>query len=106
VPQGLFRTVTDIGSVVISDSVSAGPVTIATWLPCSNPTSSNHLQRLNGQDAVGLSITANSDANTVQVADAVQANSSDRTPSCRKAPDDDHQRPVSLHARLAGLHSA
>lgn len=74
VPQGLFRTVEDIGSVVISDSVSAGPVTIGDVATVQQSDKQQFtLQRLNGQDAVGLSITANSDANTVQVADAVQA---------------------------------
>jgi HAE1 family hydrophobic/amphiphilic exporter-1 len=74
VPQGLFRTVDDIRSVVIADSQTAGPVTVGdvASVQQSNKQQFN-LQRLNGQDAVGLSITANSDANTVQVADAVQA---------------------------------
>ncbi|MBV9323716.1 MAG: efflux RND transporter permease subunit, partial [Chloroflexi bacterium] len=73
VPQGLFNSVQDIQNVLISDSPTSGPITVGdvanvvqTYKQQSN------LQRLNGQDAVGLSITPNSDANTVQVADALR----------------------------------
>jgi HAE1 family hydrophobic/amphiphilic exporter-1 len=73
VPQGLFKSIQDIQGVLISDSPTSGPITVGnvanvvqTYKQQSN------LQRLNGQDAVGLSITPNSDANTVQVADALR----------------------------------
>ncbi len=50
----------------------SGPVTVGDVATVVQGDKQQYnLQRLNGQDAVGLSITANSDANTVQVADAV-----------------------------------
>src|SRR5918912_918832 len=73
VPQGLFQTVQDIQNVVIT-TTPAGPVKVGYVAVVKQGTKQQfNLQRLNGQDAVGLSITANSDANTVTVSDAVQA---------------------------------
>src|SRR5579864_8385994 len=73
VPQGLFSTIQDVQNVLISDSPTSGPIKVGdvasvlqTYKQQSN------LQRLNGQDAVGLSITPTSDANTVAVADALR----------------------------------
>jgi HAE1 family hydrophobic/amphiphilic exporter-1 len=74
VPQGLFTTVQDIQNVPISDSPTTGPIAVgdvATVVQTYKPQYT--LQRLNGEDAVGLSITPNSDANTVQVANAVES---------------------------------
>jgi hydrophobic/amphiphilic exporter-1 (mainly G- bacteria), HAE1 family len=74
VPQGLFQNVADIQNVVVSETPSGGPVTVGDVATVSQANKQQfNLQRLNGQDAVGLSITANSDANTVQVADSVRA---------------------------------
>ena len=73
VPQGLFRGVQDIQNVVITNT-PAGSVTVGDIATVKEGDKTQYsLQRLNGQDAVGLSITANSDANTVAVSDAVQA---------------------------------
>jgi HAE1 family hydrophobic/amphiphilic exporter-1 len=74
VPQGLFRTVADVQNVVIANTASGGSVTVGDVATVKEADKTQYsLQRLNGQDAVGLSITANSDANTVAVSDAVQA---------------------------------
>src|SRR5919206_1192613 len=73
VPQGLFQSVQDIQNVVITNT-TGGPITVASVATVKEGNKQQfNLQRLNGQDAVGLSITANSDANTVTVSDAVQA---------------------------------
>src|SRR5919206_3715132 len=73
VPQGLFQSVQDISNVVITNT-TGGPITVGQVATVKQGTKQQtNLQRLNGQDAVGLSITANSDANTVTVSDAVQA---------------------------------
>ncbi|MBV9546398.1 MAG: efflux RND transporter permease subunit, partial [Chloroflexi bacterium] len=74
VPQGLFQSIQDIQHVVITTSTTGAPITVGDVATVQDTTKTQYsLQRLNGQDAVGLSITANSDANTVQVSDAVQA---------------------------------
>jgi HAE1 family hydrophobic/amphiphilic exporter-1 len=74
VPQGLFSSVQDVQNVLISDSPTSGPITVGDVANVLQTYKTQYnLQRLNGQDAVGLSITPNSDANTVQVADAVRA---------------------------------
>jgi hydrophobic/amphiphilic exporter-1 (mainly G- bacteria), HAE1 family len=73
VPQGLFQTVQDVEHVVVANT-TAGPITVGNLATVRQGNKQQFtLQRLNGQDAVGLSITANSDANTVTVSDAVQA---------------------------------
>lgn len=74
VPLGLFQTVDDIQNVVITNTPAGGSVRVGdvATVQAANKTQYT-LQRLNGQDAVGLNITANADANTVQVADSVQA---------------------------------
>jgi hydrophobic/amphiphilic exporter-1 (mainly G- bacteria), HAE1 family len=74
VPQGLFSQVQDIQNVVISNTDTGGSITVGDVANVTEGDKTQYsLQRLNGQDAVGLSITANSDANTVAVSDAVQA---------------------------------
>ncbi len=74
VPQGLFTTVQDIQSVVVSDVSTSGPITVGNVASVVQTYKPQYtLQRLNGQDAVGLSVTPNSDANTVQVARAAEA---------------------------------
>jgi HAE1 family hydrophobic/amphiphilic exporter-1 len=74
VPGGLFQNVQDIRNVVISNTANGGSVTVGDIGSVKESDKTQYsLQRLNGQDAVGLSITANSDANTVAVSDAVQA---------------------------------
>jgi hydrophobic/amphiphilic exporter-1 (mainly G- bacteria), HAE1 family len=74
VPQGLFNTIQDIQNVLISYSPTSGPIYIGDVSQVVQTYKQQYnLQRLNGQDAVGLSITPNSDANTVQVADALRA---------------------------------
>src|SRR6185437_1291136 len=74
VPQGLFRSVDDVRNVVINNTPNGGSVTVGDIATVQEGDKTQFsLQRLNGQDAVGLSITANSDANTVAVSDAVQA---------------------------------
>jgi HAE1 family hydrophobic/amphiphilic exporter-1 len=73
VPQGLFNNVQDIQNVLISDSPTSGPIRVGDVAKVAQSyKQQTTLQRLNGQDAVGLSITPNSDANTVQVADALR----------------------------------
>src|SRR5579864_6516000 len=72
-PQGLFNSVQDIQNVLISDSPTSGPITVGDVSNVVQTYKTQYnLQRLNGQDAVGLSITPNSDANTVAVADALR----------------------------------
>ncbi len=74
VPLGLFQTVDDIQNVVITNTPSGGSVRVGDVATVQAANKAQYtLQRLNGQDAVGLNITANADANTVQVADSVQA---------------------------------
>src|SRR5262249_50626853 len=74
VPQGLFTNIQDLQNVVVSDSPTSGPVRVGDVANVVQTYKAQYtLQRLNGQDAVGLSITPNSDANTVQVADSVEA---------------------------------
>ncbi len=74
VPQGLFTSLQDIQNVLISDSATSGPITVGDVANVVQTYKQQYnLQRLNGQDAVGMSITPNSDANTVQVADSLRA---------------------------------
>jgi HAE1 family hydrophobic/amphiphilic exporter-1 len=74
VPGGLFQNIQDIQRVVVSNTPTGGSVTIGNVATVKEGEKTQYsLQRLDGQDAVGLSITANSDANTVAVSDAVQA---------------------------------
>src|SRR5215471_11618054 len=74
VPAGLFQNVQDIRNVVVTNTATGGSVTVGDVANVKESDKTQYsLQRLNGQDAVGLSITANSDANTVAVSDAVQA---------------------------------
>ncbi|MBV9168949.1 MAG: efflux RND transporter permease subunit [Chloroflexi bacterium] len=73
VPSGLFKSPHDIQNVVIANTTTGGSVTVGNVATVTEGHKTQYsLQRLNGEDAVGLSITANSDANTVQVSDAVQ----------------------------------
>jgi HAE1 family hydrophobic/amphiphilic exporter-1 len=73
VPQGLFNSVQDIQNVLVTDSPTSGPVHVGDVANVQQTyKQQTNLQRLNGQDAVGLSITPTSDANTVQVADALR----------------------------------
>ena len=74
VPQGLFSNIQDVQNVLISDSPTSGPIKVGDVANVVQTyKQQTNLQRLNGQDAVGLSITPNSDANTVAVADALRA---------------------------------
>ncbi|MBV9582684.1 MAG: efflux RND transporter permease subunit, partial [Chloroflexi bacterium] len=73
-PGGLFENTQDIANVVITNTPTGGSVTIGNVATVGEGDKTQYsLQRLNGQDAVGLSVTPNSDANTVAVADGVQA---------------------------------
>jgi HAE1 family hydrophobic/amphiphilic exporter-1 len=74
VPNGLFTNIQDIQNVLVSDSPTSGPIKVGDVAKVLETDKQQYtLQRLNGQDAVGLQITPNSDANTVQVADALRA---------------------------------
>ncbi len=74
VPQGLFQNLDDVRSVVITQNGASGPITVSDVATVVQGNKQQfNLQRLNGQDAVGLSIVPNSDANQVQVADATRA---------------------------------
>jgi hydrophobic/amphiphilic exporter-1 (mainly G- bacteria), HAE1 family len=69
---GAFQTLDDLGSLVITQT-TAGPVLLHDVASVSQGyKQQTQLQRLNGQDAVGLSIVKQSDANALQVSDGVR----------------------------------
>jgi HAE1 family hydrophobic/amphiphilic exporter-1 len=70
---GAFQTIDDLANMVVAQTPTGGPVLLrdvaAVGLGYKDQ---NQLQRLNGQDAVGLQIVKQSDANALQVGDDVR----------------------------------
>jgi HAE1 family hydrophobic/amphiphilic exporter-1 len=70
---GAFQTLDDLSQMVVAQSSSGAPILLRDVADVGNgykPTT--QAQRLNGQDAVGLQIVKQSDANALQVADDVR----------------------------------
>ncbi|HTD79667.1 MAG TPA: efflux RND transporter permease subunit, partial [Chloroflexota bacterium] len=69
---GGFQTIDDLGNLVVSQT-TGGPVLLHDVASVSRGyKQQTQFQRLNGQDAVGLSIVKQSDANALQVSDGVR----------------------------------
>jgi HAE1 family hydrophobic/amphiphilic exporter-1 len=67
---GAFQTLNDLGELVITQTTTGGPILLHDVASISQGyKQQTQLQRLNGTDAVGLSIVKQSDANALQVAD-------------------------------------
>src|SRR5919201_701934 len=70
---GAFHDVTDLANMVLAQTTTGGPILLRDVATVSEGFKrQTQLQRLNGQDAVGLSIVKQSDANALQVADDVR----------------------------------
>jgi HAE1 family hydrophobic/amphiphilic exporter-1 len=70
---GAFQTIDDLSNLVISQTTTGGPVLLHDLATVSlGYKQQTQLQRLNGEDAVGLQIVKQSDANALQVADDVR----------------------------------
>jgi hydrophobic/amphiphilic exporter-1 (mainly G- bacteria), HAE1 family len=70
---GSFQTIDDLSNLVVSQTTTGGPIFLHDLATVGlNYKRQTQLQRLNGQDAVGLQIVKQSDANALQVADAVR----------------------------------
>src|SRR5919107_1075200 len=70
---GAPRTLQELASIIITQTPTGGPILlsdVATVAEGYRP--QTQIQRLNGQEAVGLSIIKQSDANALQVADDVR----------------------------------
>ncbi len=71
---GTFQTPEDLGRLVVASNGAGGEIHLAEVATVTlGYKDITQYQRYNGQDAVGLSITKQSDANTLQVADDVRA---------------------------------
>jgi HAE1 family hydrophobic/amphiphilic exporter-1 len=69
---GAFRSIQDLSDVVITQT-TGGPILLRDLATVQQGTKTQtQLQRLNGTDAVGLSIVKQSDANALQVADGAR----------------------------------
>src|SRR5438874_2633811 len=67
---GAFQTLNDLGELVVTQTTTGGPILLHDLATISQGyKQQTQLQRLNGTDAVGLSIVKQSDANALQVAD-------------------------------------
>ena len=70
--QGAFRSLDDLANQVVAQT-TGGPILLRDVATISEAyKTQTQLQRLNGQEAVGLSIVKQSDANALQVADNVR----------------------------------
>ena len=70
---GAFQSLDDLSSMVVSQTTTGGPVLLHDLATIGlGYKQQTQLQRLNGQDAVGLQIVKQSDANALQVADSVR----------------------------------
>ncbi len=70
--QGAFRSLDDLANQVVAQT-TGGPILLRDVATISETyKTQTQLQRLNGQEAVGLSIVKQSDANALQVADNVR----------------------------------
>jgi HAE1 family hydrophobic/amphiphilic exporter-1 len=70
---GSFQTIDDLSNLVVSQTTTGGPIFLHDLATVGlNYKKQTQLQRLNGQDAVGLQIVKQSDSNALQVADSVR----------------------------------
>src|ERR1700730_17878234 len=70
---GAFQTIDELSNLVISQTTTGGPILLSDLSSVQfGYKLQTQLQRLNGQDAVGLQIVKQSDANALQVADSVR----------------------------------
>jgi HAE1 family hydrophobic/amphiphilic exporter-1 len=70
---GAFSTLDDLGDMVVTQTTTGGPILLRDLATVQRGTKQQtQYQRLNGADAVGLSIVKQSDANALQVADDVR----------------------------------
>ncbi|MBV9328306.1 MAG: efflux RND transporter permease subunit [Chloroflexi bacterium] len=70
---GAFQTLDDLSHMVVAQTTTGGPITLQDIGSVGRGYKDiTQFQRLNGQDAVGLQIVKQSDANALQVADAVR----------------------------------
>src|SRR5439155_23462599 len=70
---GAFQSLDDLSSMVVSQTTTGGPILLRDLATVGlGYKQQTQLQRLNGQDAVGLQIVKQSDANALQVADSVR----------------------------------
>lgn len=70
---GAFQTTNDLANLVVSQTSTGGPILLSDLASVQlGYKTQTQLQRLNGQDAVGLQIVKQSDANALQVADSVR----------------------------------
>ncbi|TME34646.1 MAG: efflux RND transporter permease subunit [Chloroflexi bacterium] len=70
---GAFQSLDDLSNMVVSQTTTGGPILLRDLATVGlGYKQQTQLQRLNGQDAVGLQIVKQSDANALQVADSVR----------------------------------
>ncbi|HEV7665666.1 MAG TPA: efflux RND transporter permease subunit [Chloroflexota bacterium] len=70
---GAFQTLDDLSNLVISQTTNGGPILLHDLAAINRGyKTQTQLLRLNGQDAVGLQIVKQSDANALQVGDDVR----------------------------------
>src|SRR5499427_10429308 len=70
---GAFQTLDDLSHMVVAQTTTGGPITLQDIASVGRGyKKTTQFQRLNGQDAVGLQIVKQSDANALQVADSVR----------------------------------
>jgi HAE1 family hydrophobic/amphiphilic exporter-1 len=70
---GGFQTIDSLANMVVAQSSTAGPILLKDVAHVGmGYKRTTQLQRLNGQDAVGMQIVKQSDANALQVADSVR----------------------------------
>jgi hydrophobic/amphiphilic exporter-1 (mainly G- bacteria), HAE1 family len=70
---GSFQTIEDLSNLIVTQTTTGGPILLKDVATVGlGYKQQTQLQRLNGQDAVGLQIVKQSDANALQVADAVR----------------------------------
>jgi HAE1 family hydrophobic/amphiphilic exporter-1 len=70
---GAFQSLDDLAHLVVAQTTTGGPITLQDLGTVDRGyKKTTQFQRLNGQDAVGLQIVKQSDANALQVADSVR----------------------------------
>jgi hydrophobic/amphiphilic exporter-1 (mainly G- bacteria), HAE1 family len=70
---GAFQSLDDLAHLVVAQTTTGGPITLQDLGTVGRGyKKTTQFQRLNGQDAVGLQIVKQSDANALQVADSVR----------------------------------
>jgi HAE1 family hydrophobic/amphiphilic exporter-1 len=70
---GAFQTLDDLSNLIVTQTTTGGPIQLKDIATIGlGYKTTTQAQRLNGQDAVGLQIVKQSDANALQVADDVR----------------------------------